>query len=297
MTKQPNITQEDVANHPNAVGVQWHGDYFAMLCPFHEDHSPSLLVYADGFNCRSASCGQKGMLPRLYRQLGVAPPKADLLPKLTFSWSEICDGPGAVPREDFIALAHMTVQFPDVKGWYTRRGLTDDTINRCQLGWWRGWFVTPVFSERHEPIRVILRAGPSIEDNVPQRYMVSPGEAVLYVPDWGLLNTKPAYLCFPWGVYDALTTVQLRHPTVTGAGPCTDLPINLLEPFRRRIYVIPDGQPPEEIAKARHVVNDLGWRGRLIELDYPDDVKDPNGFLQTNRGALLERQLGRWCYE
>jgi hypothetical protein len=75
------------------------------------------------------------------------------------------------------------------------------------------------------------------------------------------------------------------------------LPIELLDRFRRHIYVIPDGQPPEEMDKARKVVYSLGWRGKLLALDYPDGVKDPNGFLQVGMEKDLARQLARECYE
>lgn len=289
--KHKPVSQQEIACHPNAVGVHWHGDYFSMLCPFHDDHSPSLMVYLNSFECRAASCGRRGKLSELRFQLDTSAPAADRMPQLTFAWDDLCEGEAMTPREDFIQQSHSAAQFPDVKEWYVRRGLSDDTIEFCLLGWWRGWFVTPTFDAAHKPIRLILRAGPSIERSVPSKYMVSPGAASLFVPDWGLLRTKPRYVVFPWGVYDALTTYQLRHPTLTGAGPCSQLPVELFDPYRRYIYVIPDGEPLGELALAKVLVKSLDWRGRLVVLDYPEGVKDPNGFLQTKRGAELERQL------
>jgi len=290
MSHKP-VTQQAVACHPNAVGVHWHGGYFSMLCPFHDDHSPSLMVYLNNFQCKAASCGRKGRLSELIFQLDTSTPAADRMPQLTFAWKDLCDGEAMTPREDFIQQSHSAVQFPDVREWYARRGFSDDTVEFCSLGWWRGWFVTPTFDEAHKPIRLILRAGPSIERSVPNKYMVSPGPATLFIPDWGLLHTKPRYVVFPWGVYDALTTYQLRHPTFTGAGPCSQLPVELFDPYRRYIYVIPDGEPPEELILAKKLVKSLDWRGRLVVLDYPDGYKDPNEFLQAEHGAELERQL------
>lgn len=290
--RQPSITQQQISEHPAADGVAWHGDsYFSMRCPFHEDESPSLLVYHDGFQCRAASCGQRGSLASLWDEMqgDIAAPITQVTSHIR--WGEIL-GEDKRPTERFICEAEDAAQFPDVAAWYGRRGL-GDMVERCRLGWWRGWFVTPVFDQDGKPLRVVLRAGESIV--APERYRISPGPAVLYVPDWGLLSTKPEYLVVPFGVYDALSAAALRFPAATPLTGC-QVPSGLLDPFRRRIYVIPDAEPPEEREKARGLAVDLGWRGHLAEMEYPAGCKDLNDFLQQGKADCLRQQLGRQCY-
>ena len=289
--RQPNITQEQISEHPAADGVTWHGDYFSMRCVFHEDTNPSLLVYHDGFQCKAASCGQLGSLLRLWEELQ-GDPSAPITQVTSFvRWREILDA-DKHPTEKFICEAEAAAQFPDVAAWYERRGLAS-MIERARLGWWHGWFVTPVFDEEGRPLRVAFLAGESVVAS--ERYRISPGPAVLYVPDWGLLHTKPDYRVVPFGIYDALTAAALRFPAATPLTGCQIQP-ELFDNFRRRIYVIPDAEPPEEREKARALAVDLGWRGNLIDLIYPDGCKDMNDFLQKGKADCLRQQLGRQCY-
>lgn len=288
------ITQAEISAHANAGNITWHGDYFSMTCPFHDDESPSCLVYSDGFSCQAAGCREYGSLWKLKQKLNEVPLVSSVL-NSRFNWRTVCDLKDGqyVPRLDFIAEAEAAAQIPDVAAWYERRGIAS-MVESCQLGWWRGWFVTPVFDARHQPLRLIFRSGPSVEG---KQYLVSPGPPVLYVPDWGLLHTKPTHLLVPFGCYDAITLAMLRYPAVTGAGPCLGMDAELFRLFRRRIHIIPDGSPPQELDAARHIAATLGWRGKLDELDYPNGDKDPNDFAAHGHILLLEKQLGRMCYE
>jgi len=45
---------------------------YTALCPFHDDHKPSLMVFENGgFNCHASSCGEHGNHFRLAEQLGI----------------------------------------------------------------------------------------------------------------------------------------------------------------------------------------------------------------------------------
>ena len=288
MTK---ILMQDISDHPNAAMVSWHGEtYFSMLCPFHDDRNPSCLVYSTYYICKAASCARRGTLGTLKKQLDGWQASGANHPQATIKWADVL-GLNGRPTDQFVAQAFAASENPGVRLWYERRGL-GDMINKCQLGWWRGWFVTPVLDEMGTCLRVILRAGPTLEGQS-NRYVVSPGPSCLFVPDWGLLHTRPHYMFFPFGCYDALTICKLRHPCATGAGPCTDFPIDLLNEHRRIIFIVPDGEPKEEKDKANRMAKELGWRGRVTLLDYPKNVKDPNGFLQMGRERDLVNQLAR----
>lgn len=290
------ILQQDVSSHPSAEQVRWHGDYFSMLCPFEHvggvfESNPSLLVYGNGWHCQSANhpLPPGGTLRRLWDVLEGREAAVHEGPALVIRWSEIA--PGGAPRMAWIEAAWEAARFPDVAAWYHRRGFGMTEIDKYLLGYWRGWYVTPVFDERRVPLRVVLRAGPTIERSVNHRYLCSPGPACLFVPDWGLLRTRPKNLTVVFGIYDALTLAVLRVPAATGTTG-TNLPPELLDPFRRTIYVAPD--KGEEVA-ARKLVRDLGWRGKLNTLKYPPGLKDPNDFLAHRMMSKLIVQLGG-CY-
>jgi len=293
-SKNHKVSIQDVAEHPNAACVHWHGDYLSMLCPFHDDREPSLLVYPTYFICKAASCSRRGTLQTLLTQLEHWQTSVEETPMLVVKWAAVLGTEGN-PTDQFLAQACAAADHPGVRLWYKRRGL-EGLIEKCQLGWWRGWYVTPVFDEGGKCQRVILRAGPTLEGLAP-RYVVSPGPAMLYIPDWGLLHTRPRFMFFPFGVYDALTLCKLRLPCATGAGPCTDLSLDLLDEYRRYICIVPDGSPPEEASKALRAVKELGWRGKIVKLNYSVGIKDANDFLQKGKEKDLEKQLARWCYD
>lgn len=284
------VTQQDIAEHPNARQVSWHGGYFSMCCPFHDDDSPSCLVYQDWFQCVAAGCEKGGRLYSLYKKLGVSPAFAEYAKAMRIPWSSLLDEFNR-PRAEFIDEAVSGVQFPDVIKWYLDRGFSEEDVERYRLGYWRGWYVTPVYDDAHQPLRVVLRSGPSLYK---KQYVTSPGDEVLYVPDWGLIHTKPQLLVVPFGVYDAITIAKCRYPAATPLAP-TGNNASLFDRFRCSIYVLPDAEPPEEYEVARRLVIDLGYRGHLVKLPY-NGLKDANDFLAAGKIKLLTEALGRECY-
>lgn len=73
-------------SRPDAKG--WH----TALCPFHDDHHPSLRFNERGFKCMA--CGEGGGLRKLAAKLGIAVPEADS-PGLTLA--ELADKKGLEP--------------------------------------------------------------------------------------------------------------------------------------------------------------------------------------------------------
>ena len=59
------ITLDDIEEY--AGRYTRYSNYLAMLCPWHDDDSPSMLVFDDGYNCRA--CGVHGTLEYLYQKI------------------------------------------------------------------------------------------------------------------------------------------------------------------------------------------------------------------------------------
>ena len=52
--------------------------------------------------------------------------------------------------------------------------------------------------------------------------------------------------------------------------------------------VIPDR---DEYSAAKVLAGRLGWRAGVLKIDYPDNIKDPAGFLEIKRRDDLNRML------
>jgi hypothetical protein len=58
--------------------------------------------------------------------------------------------------------------------------------------------------------------------------------------------------------------------------------------------IVPDeGEELSAIELQKH----LGWRGRMVQLDYPIGKKDPNGFFEAGRRDDLYNQLMRYWHD
>ena len=259
----------------------WHGRYIRAKCPFHEDTSPSLLVFEDMAICMAASCGRRIPLPALARKIEGRPLAQPILPTNFMAWKNIPD------LESLVAEAHaFLLAYPEQKTYLAKRGLSE-RIEPQQLGWWAGWYVVPFFDEKGRLTGVVLRAGPVLSVPEKDRFRIPPGQApCLYSPDWPLVRRSP-YLILVFGVFDALTLCELRLPVATVV-PARTLRPDLLENFRKTIWIVPD-RGEEELGQ--QWIASLGWRGRLRALNYPPGTKDPNGFFEVGKKEFLRRGL------
>ena len=111
---------------------------------------------------------------------------------------------------------------------------------------------------------------------------------MMYCPDWALARSAPA-LAVVYGLFDALALSDLRFPVVTPTSGKGNMSPEWLEEFRKPIYIIPD---KGEEGTALYLSSKLGWRGHVLLIDYPDDVKDPAGFLEVGKPNLLVSAVG-----
>lgn len=267
------------------AGVVEHGKYVAALCPFHPDHTQSLLAFRDGyFKC--LACGEQGSLSKLKKQLSgwdapihIEPsrPTVHLLPTDLLELEEVCQ------------TAHQTLlQFDDPLGHYlTRRGIHQRIVPQT-LGYLNGWYTIPIIEEHGRLLGAVARAGAHIQETSGARFNIPTGQqAMVYVPDYELIERND-YLCVVYGMMDSLSLCELGIPSCTPTSGKDSLHAEDLDRYRKRVIIIPDKGEESTAIKLR---DSLGWRGTLLELDWRDGCKDPNDLLVKGYGEWLKDEI------
>jgi hypothetical protein len=205
------------------------------------------------------------------------------------SWSPPSLSDNIDDQEDFCAIAHDVLsRFLPTLGWYLERRQVIDRVESCQLGWWNGWYTVPFFKHGHIFDGFVMRASLSVQQATHRRFhMPAHSMGKLYVPDWNLIDSSP-YVVVVYGLFDALTLSSLRLPVVTGNCGKEGVTAELLEQFRKPIWIVPD--KGEELT-GRKLMNKLGWRGHLIELEYPKTCKDPNDYVMSGLDVQLRSEI------
>ena len=260
------------------------GKYIVGLCPFHRDNDPSLLVYRDGyFHCLGADCARSGTWKTLWNKLSGQP--IQVLSEKRIHYRSPQGLWEYDSREQLAYQAYIDlVRFRTFQWYLELRGLVD-AIDIHELGYHRGWYTIPVRDQDYKFENVIFRAAPHVQDAINMRYWAD-GKPSMFVPDWHLLS-KRDYIIVVFGIMDALTLNKFRYPVVTPTHGHVFDP-NWLNNYRKPIYVIPD---KGEERKTLELVSNMGWRGKMVRLDYPVGMKDANDFLQGGRGKELMAQL------
>lgn len=260
--------------------VSWHGHYFSCRCPFHEDSSPSMMVYEDYFKCLS-NCGAHGSLQSLEKRLNKG---NSTISHHTPASSENFNSPpwrswlkkyGSY--EDAAEAAHETaLAMPSLVSYLKKRSIFE-YLKQGKFGWIDNWLSFPVMDEEGSIVDWTIRAMPT--KKIAYRYAARPRLSRnerhhLYVPDWkALQKADTVYACF--GIVDVWALYKAGFPSCTGLhGKGID--IKLFDDIRKRVVVIPDKHEEPEGVK---LVKELGWRGKLLRLDYPEDCKDPSDVL------------------
>lgn len=275
------LTYNDVIRE--LQGVHEYDRYAAARCPFHQDSSPSLLVFKDGwFKC--LGCGVHGHLTNLHNKIrgqyvAVHPERRTI-----FQAPRQLDD---YPTEEYLCYqAHIDMmQFPNWQWYMEMRGL-EDCIEIAEIGYHRGWVTIPVKDKDGNFITCVFRAAPHVQEVTGTKYWCNHAPA-MYVPDWRLLD-KAKFIVVVYGIFDALTLNRLRFPVVTPTHGKTNFCPEWLDAYRKPIYIVPDlGEEKEAIKLA----SQLGWRGNTFFLDYPKGCKDPNDYLVQGKEKLLQTQL------
>lgn len=273
--------------------VRWHGRYFSCLCPFHDDKEPSLLVYDDAAFCMG-SCNRQYSLYNVWAKHTHGRTQFDATqvtsPEAVIRWHRV------PPLEVIASDGNEVLLRHRAQRQYLISRHLENRIEPQTLGWWTGWITIPVYNRSHEFIGLVLRATPPVEQATNQRYMLPPNQPpLLYVPDWHRIRTactQNDIIYIVYGMFDALALCELGLPviTFTNGKKGSFSGAALLDDFRTKLYIIPD---LEEDDTARALVAKLGWRGKVVPIEYPDDVKDPAAFLEKGKSRLLLNQLAR----
>jgi len=266
--------------------VQSYGTYLAAVCPFHEDSKPSLLVWADGF-FRCQACGVSGNFDRLYRKLLGWDASKVLKESTSFKGPKL---PTELDElEAVLSEAHEALLKFDQFTWYLKNRGVEGRIEPCRLGWWEGWYTIPIYDSHHALQGAMLRANSTIQEATGQRFIHPEGQKnMMYCPDW-YLYSKAKSVGVVFGMFDALAVSDLRFPVVTSTSGKDSFKAEWLEDCRKRIVIFPD---EGEYDSAMKLAGKLGWRAEVYKIDYPDGVKDPAGFLETDRRNDLFNILG-----
>jgi len=261
--------------HEAVYDSKLYSNYVLMRCVFHDDNHPSLLVYPDKYRC--LSCSAWGKTEDLLFQLQshsaiVRPQKSKNLRNPFNKWLR--------EKSLFQVLKtayHVLRDFPQQGSYLKKRKLTTELITNLKMGYLEGFYTIPILDTAHKPVGALLRAGESIPD---ARYFIPSGQDpnLLYSPDWGMvMDAKQVYLTY--GVFDSIAIYQCGRPAMSTTSGKRLHP-SALKDFRKKITIVPD---KHEEVDAAILANNLGWRGNVLCLDYPDGIKDPSELNQIGK--------------
>jgi DNA primase len=249
-------------------------NYIVSRCPFHSDNRPSFFVYEDYYVCLSCEARGSNLSVLLDKLSGL--PSA-YIPPLRFynPWTRWLKGCtlGKVLRQSHLILC-------DAPSSYLRyRGISPEIQKELHLGKREDWITFPIVSSEKKIAGAVARAG---EDNDSEaKYIIPKGQNpnLLYVPSWKRIrNAKHVFLTF--GIIDAISLHVCGHAAMsTTTGKRLDP--RSLDDVRKVIYIFPDRGEERE---GMQLASKLGWRGKVIHYDYPEETKDPNDLL--NVGVL-----------
>lgn len=262
-------------------GVTWHGDYLSACCVFHEDNNPSMLVFDNGFKC--LSCNERGSLQKLLTELNRSDfVKRDrVFSKSGTPWGRLLSA-RSIP--ELAWDAHQLIKRNPSQGYYLRRRGIAEAIDELRLGWMEGYYFFPILSKTKQVIGLVIRGGESIEQLAGTTYLIPPDQPpMLYVPSWKLIEEQEE-IRLVYGIIDAITLFLLGKAVVTGSAGKFSNP-ELLDSIRKPIIIIPDHNEDEDGLK---LASNLGWRGKVNRILYPEDSKDCNDlFLKHGEQYLL----------
>jgi DNA primase len=264
-------------------GVHKYDGYLMALCEFHEDHNPSMRVTTKYYKCMS--CGEGGRIETLIEKVsGRVIEKKKIAYNAGFVWNKWLDRFGSVQSISKIAHEYLYYNLHNAEYLFSRK-FTQEDIRQGKIGLLDSYFTFPIKDEYGVVQGIVVRASPTIQTKT-NRYSVSPDcSQKLYIPDWRSVNKATAiYLCY--GTLDAWSLKMCGYAGVTGISGQELNPKNL-ESFRKPIYIIPDRH---EERNAIELSAGLGWRGKVLLLNYPEDCKDINDVHRIH-GANMVQQL------
>jgi len=243
-------------------------DGYAMaVCPFHQSIPvrPSLMVWDTGFKCKS--CGEHGSLVKLNNLVG----NVYVEETYTYNPAQRIWGKWLNEFESVYSIskhAHeQLIRNPDL-GHYLKARKIDSQIKKGRIGYLDGYYTFPVLDQYDEIQGLVARASPTIQTDT-LRYTVSPKcPQKIYVPDWeSILKNEYLFACY--GTLDAWSLYMAGFASFTGIAGQELKSENI--PWRKPMYIIPDRLEDKSAILLRQ---SMGWRMKVLRLDWPDGCKD-----------------------
>jgi hypothetical protein len=261
------------------------GHYHMGLCPYHNDHNPSLLVSDKRYYCYS--CGEKGSLRKLYEDLTLGVGNVRHVTERKSRGSSIFPS-DLLELDDFCFEAHNRLTGNSTYHKYLRDRNIDDCIKRFKLGYWDGWYTIPAYNNTHDVVGAVGRAGPVLEQHTKQRFTQPYGQrGFLYIPDWDLWeNSDKVFVTF--GPIDAISLAKLGFGAASPTSGKESTRGEWFDSIRKPIYAVPD---LGERDTAFDLACKLGWRGEVYIPNYPEGTKDINEYL-VHSEEELKNELG-----
>lgn len=261
-------------------GSRWHGEYFTAICPFHTSFPirASLFVNDHMFWC--ASCSKSGSLEYLEHKLSntkarfISEDVEEVIDERP-NWGDYLSKYGSYVNTA-IEGYKVARNFPVLVDCLKKRGL--DIVTKGKIGYVDGWLSFPVFDCNDVFVDWVLRATPNKQTTI--KYATRPRKNKseghhLYAASWERVETS-SEIFIPFGVLDMWTLHECGFTSLTGLLGKSYQP-SWFENIRKKIYLIPDRGEEKDAYK---FASKLGWRGKVLMLDYPDDCKDPNDILR-----------------
>lgn len=242
---------------PRSEKARDYPTYRLDRCLWHDDKSPSLLIYRDGYQCQSAQCGAKGTIKHYLQSHGDAhvrlvqrPTSTNVPPSRRETRIVASD-----PIDLALVLALVNNHTNESLAWLDGRGITEDMAQRWMLGWdpFKREITIPIVENReiwnvrrrpidpHEENRAKYRNWVEYKrDDKGNDIQISWGGARLYNAD-ALAGHSSCIISE--GEFDAiLTTEKAKLPCVTSTSGCDSWQKSWSEKFRsvRTIYLVPD---------------------------------------------------------
>jgi DNA primase len=251
-------------------------NYITGLCPKHDDTRPSFFAYEDWASCKSCGCSIPTI--KLLAELSNNPrlvKKAKPFHNPFTRWT----------KEDTLNNV-MKRAWKNIKkrpsSYLSDRGIPAKTQIELGLGYLSDWYTFPIMDSKRKLIGAVARRG---EESLSDAKYVVPARQdpnLLYVPSWERLQgRRELYLTF--GILDAISLYLCGVAAVSTLSGHRLQP-SALDKIRKLIYFIPD-QGEEEAA--HKIASKLGWRGKVMKVNWPDDSKDCNDLFRKHHNKLL----------
>lgn len=242
--------------------------YIVSRCPFHDDTRPSFFVYPDKYRC--SSCGAYGDTSKL---LGKINRGGSIIAPVTNREDFRNPWTGWLKRtslERALTIAWKNGQSNYLQG----RGIDNETQKKLGIGKMDGWITFPIKDSAGHIIGAVARAG---EENPSMAKYVTPaGQSpnILFVPSWKRINNADKVIV-TFGILDAVTLFMLGFASISTTSGKRVHP-SAFDAIRKPIKIIPD---QKEESDALRLSAKLGWRGKTVQMKYPDKAKDINDLM------------------